>query len=204
MYPLLETIKIEEGIPMHLQWHQRRMDYAFHILIGTSNPFQLVNLITIPDEFQEGVNKCRVLYSGTEFSIDYAEYQAKPISSLKVVHDDTLDYSHKYSNRSMLNKLLEEKGEADDILIVRDGLITDTSFSNIVFFDAKSWITPADPLLEGTCRNRLLADGEISTANIRLEDLQNYSVFRLINAMLDFEMQSDLGIEKILFSTKKL
>lgn len=204
MYPLLETIKIDNGIPMHLQWHQRRMDYAFHVLIGTSNPFQLVNLISVPQEYWEGINKCRVLYGGSDFSIEYVGYQAKAISSLKVVFEDSLDYSHKYSNRTMLNRLLEDKGEADDILIVRDGLITDTSFSNIVFFNGSSWETPAEPLLEGTCRNRLLAEGKISTADIRLEDLKNYRAFRLINAMLDFEMQSDLGLEKILMSSKKM
>ncbi len=183
---------------MHLPWHQRRMDYAFHVLIGTANPFQLKELIQVPDEYLLGVNKCRIMYSGTAFSVDYTEYRSKSISSLKVVHDDTIDYSHKYSNRSMLKRLLEEKGEADDILIVRDGLITDTSFSNIVLFDGISWFTPTEPLLEGTCRNRLLAEGGISAANIHLEDLPKYSVFRLINAMLEFEMQPDLGIEKIL------
>lgn len=204
MYPLLETLRIENGIPKHLPWHQRRMDYAFHVLIGTNNPFQLKDLIKVPEESRRGTNKCRVLYSGTEYSIEFTEYQAKTISSLKIVFDDTLDYSHKYSNRSMLNKLFEQKGEADDILIVRDGLITDTSFSNIVLFNGLSWLTPAEPLLEGTCRNRLLAEGKISSADIQLEDLPNYSAFRLINAMLEFDMQTDLGIEKILSSAKKL
>jgi 4-amino-4-deoxychorismate lyase len=198
MYPLLETIKIKDGIPRYLPWHQRRMDYAFHVLIGSANPFQLEGLIKVPEEYSQGVYKCRILYSGTDYSIEYTEYTPRTISSLKLVHCDILDYSHKYSNRSMLTNLVDEKGDADDILIVREGLITDTSFSNILFFDGKEWLTPAEPLLEGTCRNRLLAEGEISTANIHLEDLPDYSVFRLINAMLDFDGQPDIKIESII------
>ncbi len=185
---------------MHLPWHQRRMDYAFHVLIGSVNPFQLEALVQVPNEFKQGVVKCRIMYSGTDYSIEYVEYIPRIIASLKLVHCDILDYSHKYSNRSMLNNLLDEKGEADDILIVRDGLITDTSYSNIVFFDGEEWLTPAEPLLEGTCRNRLLAEGEISTANIRPEDLKSYSSFRMINAMLDFNGQTELKIESIIIT----
>jgi len=192
MYPLVETIKIENGTPMHLEWHQRRMDYAFHVLFGSNNPMQLRECLHVKEDFLSGIVKCRFLYSGTSFKIEFSNYVSRAISSLQLVEADTIDYSHKYTNRKMLTDLLERKGQADDILIVRDGCITDTSFTNIVFFDGLTWVTPADPLLEGTCRNRLLAEGVINQADIRPEDLSSYTSFRLINAMMDFEGQVDM------------
>ncbi|MFC2129652.1 aminotransferase class IV family protein [Bacteroidota bacterium] len=197
MFPLLETIKIIGRQPLNLQWHQRRLDYAFHILFGTNNPMQLNELIQVPDTFGEGLLKCRFLYGSTDFKIEYSEHSPRQVSSLKIVQCDTIDYSHKYTNRSMLTGLLEQKGEADDILIVRDGWITDTSYSNIVFFDGEAWFTPEEPLLEGTARNRLLAEGKIFPAKIQPENLKNYKSFKLINAMLDFEEQEDMAIMNI-------
>jgi 4-amino-4-deoxychorismate lyase len=78
------------------------------------------------------------------------------IESLKLVEDNTISYRHKYSDRSHLLELMNMRGDCDDILIVKDGYITDTSFSNIVFFDGDKWVTPARPLLRGTMRESLL------------------------------------------------
>lgn len=198
MFPLFETIKIDRGVPLRLEWHQRRMDYAFHVLLGSNNPLQLKELLKVPDTFGEGLVKCRFLYSREDFEIQFLAHTPRQVTSLKLVYCDTIDYSHKYSNRSMLEDLSGQKGEADDILIVRDGLITDTSFSNIVFFDGASWLTPEEPLLEGTARNRLIAEGKISAARIRMEDLIQFQAFRLINAMIEFEMEEDRSTKYII------
>ena len=44
---------------------------------------------------------------------------------------DTIDYTYKSAHREELNALYAQKGMADDILIVRNGYLTDTSISNI-------------------------------------------------------------------------
>lgn len=197
MFPLLETLKIEEGIPCHLEWHQRRMDYAFHMLFGSNNPMQLADLITVPKSYEGGILKCRFLYNSRDFEIEYSEHTPRQVSTLKLVHCDSIDYTHKYTNRNMIESLLEQKIQADDILIVRDGLITDTSYHNIVFFDGKQWLTPEEPLLEGTARNRLLSEGKIGTAHIRAEDLHHFKTFRLINALIDFESDKERSVRNI-------
>lgn len=198
MFPLFETIRIDRGIPQHLEWHQRRMDYAFHVLFGSNNPMQLTEMVKVPEAFGDGVVKCRFLYNSTNSEIQFLRHTPRQISTLRLVRCDTIDYTHKYSNRRMLTDLLEQKGEADDILIVRDGLITDTSFSNIVFFDGTSWITPEEPLMEGTARNRLLAEGKLAPVKIRREDLKSFISFQLINAMLEFEESKEIRINHIL------
>ena len=48
------------------------------------------------------------------------------VSSLRPVASDTIDYSYKSTNREELNDLFARRGKADDILIVKDGYLTDT------------------------------------------------------------------------------
>ncbi len=106
---------------------------------------------------------------------------------MKVVGCDSIEYNYKYENRECLNELLELKQNCDDILIVKNKKITDTSFSNIVFFDGKKWITPSTPLLKGTKREKLLSDGKIVQNEIKLNDLKYFQKAALINSMLDLE-----------------
>lgn len=72
-------------------------------------------------------------------------------------------------------------------LIVRRGLLTDTSIANIALFDGKDWFTPKLPLLRGTCRTALIDNGIIKEKDIRPEELSSYSFVRLFNAMINGE-----------------
>lgn len=59
---------------------------------------------------------------------------SREIRSLRLVAaDDELDYHLKYADRSALARLLQRRDDCDEILIVRDGAITDTSYSNVAF-----------------------------------------------------------------------
>jgi 4-amino-4-deoxychorismate lyase len=76
------------------------------------------------------------------------------------------------------------RGEADEVIIVRRALITDTSYSNLAFRSRGQWYTPATPLLRGTMRESLLACGLLREANITPADLPLYDAVCLINAMM--------------------
>ena len=76
-----------------------------------------------------------------------------------MIENNKICYSLKLTDRSQINRLLKQKGNYDDILIVKNGFITDTSISNIIFYNGSKWITPAAPLLKGTCRDKLLKEG---------------------------------------------
>ena len=90
-----------------------------------------------------------------------------------------------------------QKGDADDIIIVKNGLITDSSFANLLFFNGLQWLTPAQPLLKGTQRAKLLEQEQVITAEIRTADLSNFIKVRLVNAMLRFEDEVDILIDSI-------
>ena len=99
-------------------------------------------------------------------------------------NEENIDYTYKSTDREALNRLFACRGERDDILIVRRGLLTDTSIANIALFDGKDWFTPKLPLLRGTCRTALIDNGIIKEKDIRPEELSSYSFVRLFNAMI--------------------
>lgn len=145
----------------------------------------LADWLQIPAICESGVYKCRVIYAEDLFRVEFLPYTPRPIRSLKLVVDDSIDYVWKYEDRSALERLFAQKGDCDDILIVKNGFLTDGSYSNLAFYDGSSWFTPEAPLLNGIQRERLLGEGQIQTASIQVEDLKSFSQIGLINAMLE-------------------
>jgi len=181
---LIETIRIHNGAVRHLSFHQERLDRSRAALFGDCEPVDLGRVIHPPTG--SGVLKCRVLY-GAEgiLGIDYAPYRPRPVRSLKAV-EASLDYAHKYSDREPLDALYAQRGDADDILILRDGLVTDTSIANVAFLKNGLWYTPKNPLLGGTTRQRLLRSGFLVPRDIAFSELGEYEAFALMNAMIGF------------------
>ena len=174
---LLESIRCLDGEVFHLQYHQERFD-ASRKALGFTDPLTL-EIIPPP----KGLFRCRVVYAKTIKKIEYIPYTPKKIRSFKCVHSQ-LDYSLKYEDRTALNQLLSS--EADEIIIIKDGFVTDCSIANLCFFDGKEWLTPAKPLLKGSTRARLLQEQRIKTRDIHYKELQNFEKIAIINAMLDF------------------
>lgn len=180
---MFETIRIENGIPQHLLWHERRMEQAIQKFWPGSLPVKLVSLIRVSPEYSTGTVRCNIHFGPEITDIVFKAYEKRMIRSLKLVICDTIDYPWKFKDRSQLEFLFARRGACDDILIVKNGLIRDTSMSNIIFYDGLNRITPATPLLKGTCRDRLLEEGWLREADIRPEDLPKFSGCKLINAM---------------------
>jgi 4-amino-4-deoxychorismate lyase len=168
---------------MYLSWHEARMNSARKELFGIGKPVCLGERIKVPAEYSEGLVRCNVSYDSGIGEINYKVYIKKPVHSLKLVRSDGLDYHVKYADRSLLQSLLDRRGSCDEIIIVKNGLVTDTSMSNLIFYDGNNWFTPASPLLKGTTRERLLAEGKIIERDIRPEDLEGYQGAKLINVM---------------------
>lgn len=182
---LFETVKIVNGKPENLALHDKRMNLSRQKLLGISENLRLSDFIQVPDEYKTGIFRCRIIYGSSIISTEYTRYYPAAIKTLKLVHADTLKYDFKYLDRSALIKLIN-KGLADDILIVKEGCITDSSFANIVFTDGKCWVTPDTPLLCGTMREKLLSKSIIMTERITVDNIYRFTHFRLINAMLGF------------------
>jgi 4-amino-4-deoxychorismate lyase len=168
---------------MYLEWHEARMNLSRQELWNLNEPLFLSEIIKVPEEWKTGLVKCKVTYGSQIESITFKTYTKRPVHSLKLLECNDIDYHLKKSDRSMLNDLFSQKGSCDEIIIISKGFVTDTSISNLIFFDGKNWFTPKMPLLNGTCRQRLLREGKISEMEIHVEDLWQFSGLKLINAM---------------------
>ncbi len=176
----IETMRACSGRILNADEHLRRMARTMREAYGLDLADDPIGALTVPPE----ADKCRMVYGRTIVSVEFSAYQPREIRSLRLVEaPDTLDYHLKYADRSALNALLELRDGADDILIVRRGCITDTSFTNVVFDDGHSLLTPAEPLLPGTMRASLLASGLIRPARITPADLPRFRHIHLINAL---------------------
>lgn len=109
-----------------------------------SEEIKLSSLISPKEEMN--LYKARVVYGtqGVE-AIEYAPYKMKEIHSLKVVEDNNIDYTYKSTDRSALNALVAQKDDCDEIIIVKNGLITDTSFTNLALLMATDGSPPSIP-----------------------------------------------------------
>ncbi len=181
---LLETIKIENGEVFNLFYHQKRFDKSREELFSDTIPMDLSDIIKAPEK---GMYRCRILYDTQIRSIEYIPYHAKTIQTLKVVPSD-IAYPYKYADRDSFTALLQRYPLFDEILIEKDGFITDTTISNLAFYDGSHWLTPEEPLLEGTMRAKLLDEGFLLESLIQKKDLEKYTHVALMNAMIGFNI----------------
>ena len=174
---LLETIKCHDGKVFHLPYHQNRVNISRQKL-GFSS---LLELSISPPK--KGLFRCRITYGEEIKSIDFIPYIPKEVNSFKLVFSE-LSYDLKYEERKAINELMSE--EADEIIIIKNELVTDCSIANLCFFNGEEWLTPKTPLLKGTTRARLLDEKKIKLADIHYTEVQKFEKIAMINAMIDF------------------
>jgi 4-amino-4-deoxychorismate lyase len=189
---LLETIKIEDGKPSNLSYHQTRFDKSKKDLFTLTDKTDLSSVIQVPEK---GLYRCRIIYDENIISIEYIPYKERNIEKLKVVPSN-INYDYKYANREAFSKLLQKYSDYDEIIIEKNGYLTDTTISNIAFYDGNKWVTPEYPLLEGTMRAKLLDEGFLHKKMIKKKDLKNYSQIALMNSMIGFKILNDFYIEQ--------
>lgn len=197
MCQLIETIQVKNGVLQDINYHKQRFRKTRMKIFGCKPDIDLSDFVLLTPELKNGLYKCRVTYDSQIRNVEFESYKPKTIASLKIVHCNTIDYKYKYKNRSDINELYKRRKKCDDVLIVKNGYITDTSFCNVLFFDGKDWYTPSTPLLEGTKRQKLLEKNIIKEKGIKVSDLRQFRSAMLINAMLDFDLCRTIAIANV-------
>jgi 4-amino-4-deoxychorismate lyase len=188
-----ETLKIENGKILNLEEHNIRLNRTINAIYKKKAEFNLSHFIKIPDE---KTYRCKVIYGKNIQSIDFLPFNKRVFNSFKIIYSN-IDYPYKSVNRAELDNLFMQKELCDDILIVKDGLITDTSIANIAIYDGFKWITPKKPLLRGTQRAKLLKDKLIIEKDIKVKDMKNTVRFAIMNALLGFQEIKDIKFKGI-------
>lgn len=203
MYLFLETISVKDGIILNISDHQERMDRTIlYFYNGSQKAPCLSSCLRVPEMAQQGWYKCRVIYDKKIVEITWEPYHIKTFSSISLVSADHLDYSWKYADRKEFGNIIQ-KSQAAEVIIVKNGYVTDGSYANLLFRKEDEWFTPDTPLLAGTQRKRLLGSGLIHEATIRVEDLTDYDRIKWINAFLDMETGPEWPVNKVEYNTTK-
>lgn len=188
-FPLFETICLENGRLQNMVFHQQRYEQSLATFYGKSavKIYDLLAEIHKTPAFStallQPLVRCRIAYNSDKLQIQFFPYQRKTYRTFQAVICDDIDYSLKYQNRILLNALLEQKQDYDEIMIIKNGKVTDCSIGNLIFRRGEHWITPDEPLLNGTQRQFLLTQGKIKEQPIFAEDVVQFDEIRLINAM---------------------
>jgi len=199
MCQFVETICIQDGKARNLRYHIDRMNRTIRQFFPHLTSVTEADLLPqIPQE--SGLQKARVVYSAEGITErTFAPYALRTIQSIALVEDNDINYRWKSTDRTPLTRQREKAPHADEVIIIKDGCVTDTSYTNLCFYDGHEWFTPDTPLLPGTMRQYLLEQGLIKPRHILATDIPHYQRVSLINAMmvlgdLCFDVASIQGI----------
>ncbi len=184
MHQFVETIRIEGGKAMNLPLHEARMNATRAHFAPHAAPISLQKWLDDAPLSNERI-KARVVYDVNGVcETTFQTYKRREIQWLRMVEDNDISYTFKSTDRHELDHLLALRDGCDEVLIVKNGLITDTSFTNVAFFDGHKWLTPAQPLLNGTMRQWLLQCGQLTETQITPASLASFQRIMLFNAMI--------------------
>ncbi len=178
----IETILIKDEIK-NIEFHNLRLNKTRQYFYGLP-PLDLRDYVEL-----KPFSRVRVAYDREISKVEYFDLQKRKFQKFRLVYSD-LEYSFKYENREALNNL--KTTDCDEVIIIKNGLITDTTISNIAFFDGKRWITPKKPLLEGTKRAELIKKRILYPEDIEPKNIKKYQKMAMINAILEFYVIEDM------------
>lgn len=202
MLDFIETIRVEDGSFRLLPLHAARMQATCMEAYGCVAPVPDLSPACVPANLRRGTVKCRVRYGREAVKVEFERYEPRRVDSLRAVRADGLDYHLKYADRTALEAVRSLRGGADEVVMVRDGLVTDTSYSNLLFRAGERLLTPRMPLLEGVMRRWLLDRGMAEEADIPAGMLVagnplGITEAVMINAMLPLGAVAPIPLERI-------
>ncbi len=197
MFQFIESIKVEDEEIFLLEFHQKRVDQTF-AHFGKEDSIDLAKIYKHLEHDGDGLFKLRIVYDlDKKVRTQMIPYAIPEIQDFQLVENNTYDYSFKFEDRKELEKM-KMKSKAEEIIIIKNNHLTDTSYSNLVFLKGKDWYTPSTYLLNGVQRQHLLKQKKIKETEINLQNIRQFSHFQIINAMNDFNENFIYPIDKII------
>lgn len=189
-----ETMCFENGVLANINYHQQRYEYTLHNYFAKTLKLSNIILVDILFEFNNylkinglelnnGLFRVKFSYDQNNFKFEIFPYKRRSFKIFKPVIADTFDYSFKFYDRSNLDKLRSSQTDCDEIIIVKNNLLSDCSIGNLVLIKNNEFFTPKTPLLKGTMRALLIEQGVINPVDIKLSDLDEFTEIIMINAL---------------------
>ncbi|ERP32197.1 aminotransferase class IV [Chitinivibrio alkaliphilus] len=200
---LIESIRLEEGEVYLIDYHQGRLDDS-RMAMGWTGHLSIEEELSRMDLPRTGIHKIRLLYGSAFVESTCTPYTHRPIRSLRVVRADSLTYPYKYADRTGIEQVFAQRRDCDDVICIRHGVVTDSSYCTLCFGDGTTWYTPDTPLLPGVMRQFLLDQGILKPRRITVEEIPSFQAIGCINAMRPLERTEVIpcsavaGLDKLL------
>jgi len=185
-----ETLLIKDKKINNLTYHNARLNDTIKQNFNIDSRLDLANFIDIEDDKEL---RCKVIYDRSIKEILYYPIKKRIFKKFKLIDSDIV-YDFKYLDRSKLDNLYKQKEDCDDIIIIKNDLLTDTTIANIAYFDGKDWITPKTPLLKGSMRAYMLKNKLLLEKDVKIEDIKKAKKIALINAIIGFHEIDDFEL----------
>ena len=196
MSQFIESIKIEDQKAFLMELHQKRVNDTF-AHFGKEGSIDLAKIFKSLEHDEDGFYKLRIVYDlNRNFKHQMIPYAIPEIDNFQLVENNSYDYSFKFEERKEF-EIMKAKAKTEEIIIVKNNHITDTSYTNLLFLKGKDWFTPTTFLLNGVMRQHLLKEKKIKETEITLQNIREFSHFQLINSMNDFDDMFIYPIERI-------
>lgn len=197
MSRFIESIRIQEQKIHLLEYHQSRVNLTFRHF-GKTGSLDLKKIIGTLSHDEKGLYKLRIVYDlEGNYQTQIVPYIFGQIEDFELVEQNDIDYSFKYENRSTFKNLIKQS-DAQEIIVVKNNHITDTSYANLLFLKGKKWYTPTTYLLNGVQRQHLLKKKKIKETEITLDNIREFSHVQIINAMNTHDNDFIYPIEHII------
>ena len=187
MSQFFESIKLLDGKLQMFDLHNQRLNTTRNVFFENCKQIELSKEISIPCDYKEGLVKVRIEYDRYLNRIDFLPYEIKNHNLVKFLINEDITYEHKDTNRNALDAFLKSNLKFDDVIFVKNGFLTDASYSNLALFKNDVWFTPTNCLFKGIKRGSLLSKSKLQEEEVMLKDLHKYEKIAFINAMRDFE-----------------
>ena len=177
---LFETIRVHNGCAERLELHQARLERS-----GGRGLPPLSELILSAGVPPVGEFKVHISYSAAGLgAVRYEAYEPRVIRRMRAVETNIL-YPRKDEDRRAFELMRLMNPDVDELILCRNGWVTDTTYSNLLFGEPGEWYTPEHCLLPGTRRESLLRAREVRVLPIRCTEIMSFPYVSLINAMLE-------------------
>lgn len=198
---LLETIRIQDGEALRPEEHQARIDRSHAACFGSPPRWRLADIL--PSLPPEGRHRLRLLHHGESHRCELHAYGVRRPSRFHLAEVGSLDYAHKYADRSgieaLRHRLAAEQGldpsdPSWDIVLIRDDLLLEAGYGALACLLDGQWVTPEAPLLPSTRVAAYVKEGRLKPARLTVADLPRMERILLVNAMLDLEDEVEVAL----------
>lgn len=185
MSRFIESIRLEDGQIFLAELHQQRIDGTLRHF-GSSAKINITEILQSVQTEQHGLFKLRIVYDLKDVvDVKIILYVPQKHTEFQLVENNTINYNFKSENREEFQQM-KKAASGEEIIVVQNNHLTDTSYSNLIFYKNKQVFTPDAYLLNGVQRQHLLRAGKINTTAVTLDNFTDFSHFQLINAMNRF------------------